>query len=147
MNEHKCSELLLQHSIKPTANRIVIVKALAAEENPLSQKELENAIFTIDKSNISRALSLFREHHLVHGLEDGEGNVKYELCRCHSEDDVDDDMHVHFYCENCHKTFCFEDTPIPTIYLPEGYEMSSVNYMVKGLCPACARRLAMRQRL
>lgn len=140
MDEEKCSKMLTQHSIKPTANRILVVKALAAEDNPMSLKELERAIFTIDKSNISRALSLFREHHLVHDLEDGEGNVKYELCLCHLEDDKDDDLHVHFYCEHCHKTFCFEDTPIPAIYLPDGYEMSSVNYMVKGLCPVCARR-------
>jgi Fur family ferric uptake transcriptional regulator len=33
-----------------------------------------------------------------------------------------------------------EGTPIPLVPLPEGYEMTSVNYMIKGLCPDCARR-------
>ena len=28
--------------------------------------------------------------------------------------------------------------PVPGITLPEGFIMSSVNYMVKGVCPHCA---------
>ena len=141
MDETTCVKLLERHGIKPTSNRIVVVKALAAEEHPSSMTELEEAILTIDKSGISRSLALCREHHLVHAIEDGNGNVKYELCMSHgSDDDDDDDMHVHFYCEHCHQTFCFYDTPIPHILLPHGFVMNSINYMVKGLCPSCARK-------
>ena len=53
--------------------------------------ELEEAIVTIDKSGISRSLALFRKCHLVHAIEDGDGNVKYELCMSHSHSDDDDD--------------------------------------------------------
>ena len=134
MDETTCVKLLERHGIKPTSNRIVVVKALAAEEHPSSMTELEEAILTIDKSGISRS-------HLVHAIEDGNGNVKYELCMSHgSDDDDDDDMHVHFYCEHCHQTFCFYDTPIPHVLLPHGFVMNSINYMVKGLCPSCARK-------
>ena len=139
MDETTCVKLLERHGIKPTSNRIVVIKALAAEEHPSSMTELEEAILTIDKSGISRSLALFREHHLVHAIEDG--NVKYELCMSHGSDyDDDDDMHVHFYCEHCHQTFCFYDTPIPHVLLPHGFVMNSINYMVKGLCPSCARK-------
>lgn len=138
MDEKKCIQLLQDHDVKPTANRIVLVKALAGISRPLSLSELEDNILTIDKSNIFRALAVFKEHHLVHVIEDGGDGVRYELCLSHHHDD-DDDMHVHFYCECCHKTFCMESTPIPVVDLPEGYEMSSINYMVKGLCPECAR--------
>ena len=66
--------LLEHHGIKPTANRLLIVKALEKAGRPLSLTELETTLETIDKSNISRALSLFREAHLVHVLEDsGDG--------------------------------------------------------------------------
>ena len=141
MDETTCVKLLEQHGIKPTSNRIVVVKALAAEEHPSSMTELEEAILTIDKSGISRSLALFREHHLVHAIEDGNGNVKYELCMSHRDDNNDDDdMHVHFYCECCHQTFCFYDTPIPHILLPQGFVRKTTNYMVKGLCPSCARK-------
>lgn len=139
MEENDAVKLLTEHGIKPTANRILVVEALAAERNPMSLKELEMTILTVDKSNISRALALFRAHHVVHDIEDGDGNTKYELCLSHSADD-DEDMHVHFYCEHCHKTYCLWDTPIPAVDVPEGFRPESVNYMIKGLCADCARR-------
>lgn len=139
MNSEECEELLTSHHIKPTANRIVVARALAAAERPMSLSELEYKILSIDKSGIFRTLSLFREHHLVHVLEDGSDGVRYELCHSHDGHHEDDDQHVHFYCERCHRTFCLADTPIPPIILPEGYEPFSINYMVKGLCPECTR--------
>jgi len=140
MNEQACSKLLGEHDIKPTANRIVVVKTLAAAERPMSLSELENKILSIDKSGIFRALTLFREHHLVHVLEDGGDGVRYELCHSHDGHEQDDDQHVHFYCEHCHRTFCISDVPIPPVQLPPGYVLESTNYMAKGLCPDCASR-------
>ena len=138
MNSLECETLLASHSIKPTANRIVVARTLAAAERPMSLSELEYKILSIDKSGIFRTLSLFREHHLVHVLEDGGDGVRYELCYSHDGHHEDDDQHVHFYCERCHRTFCLADTPIPSVTLPDGYEPLSINYMVKGLCPECA---------
>jgi Fur family ferric uptake transcriptional regulator len=138
LDHQACEALLTEHGIKPTANRIVVVKTLADAERPLSLSELEYQILSIDKSGVFRALTLFREHHLVHVIEDGGDGVRYELCRSHHGHDDDDDQHVHFYCERCHRTFCLHDMPIPTIILPDGYQLQSINYMAKGLCPDCA---------
>ena len=135
--------ILKAHGIKPTANRILIVKALCAERYPVTMGDLERQIHTIDKSGIFRTLMLFKAHHLVHAFESGDGQVEYELCTSHGVDD-DEDMHVHFFCESCHRTFCFYDTPIPSVDVPEGYQMETVNYMIKGLCPDCARRHALK---
>ena len=139
MDESTCVKMLEKHGIRPTSNRIVVLKALAAAMNPSSISDLENKIVTIDKSGIFRSLMLFREHRLVHVLEDGDGGVKYELCLSHDEDE-DEDMHVHFYCEQCHRLFCLHDMPVPQVDLPEGYSMTTVNYVVKGTCPQCAAR-------
>lgn len=139
MDEKKSAELLLRHGIKPTANRIVVVKALASMDRPLSLTELEYKILSIDKSGVFRALTLFKEHHLVHVIEDGGDGVRYELCYSEAGD-VDDDMHVHFFCERCHRTFCMDGIHIPQVSLPEGYVMATANYVVKGLCPDCAER-------
>jgi len=125
MDEKQCVELLEHHGVKATANRIVVVKALAAADRPMSLSELEYQILTIDKSGVFRALTLFKEHHLVHVIED---------------DHVDDDLHVHFYCEQCRRTYCLEDIKIPPVRLSDGFEMHSVNYMVKGICPHCKER-------
>ncbi len=139
MNEQDCVALLEQHDIRPTANRIVVVKALAAARRPLALTELEQKIQTVDKSGISRALSLFREHHLVHVLEDSSYTVRYELCHSHHAD-VDDDQHVHFYCEQCQRTFCLDGIPVPEVPLPDGYHVYGANYILKGICPDCRKR-------
>jgi Fur family ferric uptake transcriptional regulator len=133
---NKYVEMLQERSIKPTANRLLIVRTLANAGRPLSMAEIESDAKTIDKSIISRTLSLFRDKHLVHAVEAGGDSVRYELCRSHF-DDEHDDMHVHFYCERCHRTFCLE-SPVPCVEVPEGYLVTSVNYMIKGVCPECA---------
>ncbi len=134
-------ELMQRHGVRPTSNRIIIAESLASQNRPVSLMELEQEIESIDKSGIFRTLALFREKHMVHTIEDGGDAVRYELCRS-SNDDHDDDMHVHFYCESCHKTFCLEDTAVPQVQLPEGYIKESVNYMVKGICPSCLKTVS-----
>ena len=137
MEDNNYTTLLEEHNIKPTANRLIVLRTLDGAGRPMSLTELENKILTIDKSGIFRTLSLFREQHLVHVIEDGGDGVRYELCHSH-DDDVDDDLHVHFYCEQCQQTYCLDHIPVPGIDLPAGFIMSSVNYMVKGICPHCA---------
>jgi Fur family ferric uptake transcriptional regulator len=137
MNESAITALMQEHDIRPTANRIIVAKALAEEGRSLTMTELEDHIGSIDKSGIFRTLTLFKEQHLVHVLEDGEG-VRYELCHSHDHS-IDNDMHVHFHCEHCGQTICLEDLPIPEVTLPDGYEMQSANFVLKGICPKCRK--------
>ena len=137
MEEKHLLELLESHGVKPTSNRIVIARALAAAGRPMSMTELETELETIDKSNVFRALQAFREAHLVHVLDDSGDGVRYELCHSH-HDGEDDDLHVHFYCEKCHRTYCLEDIPVPSVAVPDGYDVHSVNYLIKGICPTCS---------
>ncbi len=138
MEEKVCIAMLEEHGIRPTVNRILMLKTLAAEGSPMSMKELEYKILTIDKSNVFRSLMLFKERHLVHVIEDGNGGVKYELCFSH-DDEEDDDEHLHFFCEQCHRTICMHDTPLPQVHAPEGYELRSASFLLKGICPECLR--------
>ena len=131
-------ELFAQHGVKLTANRLLIAQALEEAGRPLSMTELEDRLETIDKSNVFRALTAFRDAHLVHVLEDTGDGVRYELCLSH-HDDEDDDVHVHFYCIKCHRTFCLHEVPVPPVTVPEGYEPESVSYLVKGICPECGK--------
>ena len=41
MNEAKCTQLLEEHGIKPTANRIVVLKDLVKALHPITLSELE----------------------------------------------------------------------------------------------------------
>ncbi|MCD7721646.1 MAG: transcriptional repressor [Prevotellaceae bacterium] len=135
------ADLLQAHSVRPTSNRILILRTLRQLHSPVSLKGLETLIETIDKSILSRTLALFREHRLVHAIEGSEGIMLFEACRGGAGSETDDDEHVHFYCTGCHKTFCLSDTPVPTIKLPEGFTLQSVNCVVKGICKDCLRKL------
>lgn len=136
MNHQAFITILAAHDIRPTANRLLIAATLANAASPLSMKEIEQQIQSIDKSSISRTLNLFYAHHLVHALDDGTGSVKYELCHAKHADN-DEDAHVHFFCEQCHRTFCLRETPLPTLTLPADYLVQQVQLIVKGICPAC----------
>ncbi len=132
----KLEHLLEEHGVKITPNRLLIAKALQEAGRPLSMMELESLIETIDKSNVFRTLLVFKDAHLVHALEDTGDGVRYELCHSH-HDGRDDDIHVHFYCTHCHRTFCLEDTPIPPVSVPDGYVQETASYLIKGICPDC----------
>lgn len=135
-------DILMHGEVRPTANRIVVAQLLAASSRPLSLSELEDLSDTLDKSTIFRTLSLFRDHHIVHVIDDGSACPRYELCVCPEHDD-NDDRHVHFYCEHCHKSFCLHDIPVPdvaNIPLPKGYSATSINYVIKGICAECSSR-------
>ena len=51
----------------------------------VSMPELERLLPTVDKSTISRALTLFLAHGLIHAVDDGSGTMKYNVC----DDDCD----------------------------------------------------------
>lgn len=136
MNE----EILLQQAgIHPTAARIMILRTLAHESRPLSMLEIGDILETVDKSVISRTLALFKVKHLVHTLEDGSESTRYELCTSVAHEHHND-IHVHFHCEKCGRTFCFEDIPIPEVKLPDGFESSYSNFIIKGICKECSKQ-------
>ncbi len=137
MESREIINRLEQKGIKPTANRILVYKTLAAKAMPMSLRNLEEVMVSMDKSSIFRTLTLFLEHDVVHAFEDGRGVLNYELCgeegECHHHDG-----HIHFYCESCQRSFCLEDIHIPGFDLPAGFHPHSVSFVIKGECPKCA---------
>ena len=122
--------------IRPTANRILILKTLSSASTPLSLSTLERQMVSMDKSSIFRALTLFLAHDVVHAFEDGRGVINYEVCEEEGKCDHHDG-HIHFYCESCQRSFCLDDIPIPSFDLPRGFSPRSVSFVIKGTCPEC----------
>lgn len=139
MEEKKCLDLLAQREIQPTAIRILVLQAMMKAERSVSLLDLENMLDTVDKSSIFRTITLFLSHHLVHSIDDGTGSFKYAVCSSSCSCDVND-LHTHFHCERCNKTFCFTNIPTPVVNLPKGFTLSSINYVLKGVCPECATK-------
>lgn len=139
MNSQDMISRLESKGIRPTANRILVMKTLMGEQNPQSLSNLERKMFSMDKSSIFRTLTLFLEHDVVHAFEDGRGVLCYELCEEKGACDHHDG-HIHFYCESCQRSFCMEDIHIPSFELPEGFYPHSISFVIKGECPDCRKK-------
>ena len=139
MNSQDMISRLESKGIRPTANRILVMKTLMGEQNPQSLSNLERKMVSMDKSSIFRTLTLFLEHDVVHAFEDGRGVLCYELCEEKGACDHHDG-HMHFYCESCQRSFCMEDIHIPSFELPEGFYPHSISFVIKGECPDCRKK-------
>lgn len=139
MNNNHIEQILACKGVRPTANRILVVKELIKASKPVNIADLEIMLdYSIDKASIFRVLELFADKDVVHVIEDGSRSLKYELCHSDSEHSIAD-QHAHFYCENCKDTYCIETAKVPLIDIPDGFIPHSINYMVKGICPKCSK--------
>ncbi|MBR4572783.1 MAG: transcriptional repressor [Prevotella sp.] len=129
-------EYLEHHGIKPTAVRMLVWEKASLQTETFSLHDMEAWMPHMDKSSIFRALRLFVEHDLLHIIDDGTGQQKYCVCRCEANHHIN---HIHFTCTKCGKTYCLEDYEIPIVEIPDGFQMQEVEYIVKGICSACAQ--------
>ena len=90
-NQHYIDRLE-KKGVKPTAVRILVLKAITEAGCPVSLPDLETMLETVDKSTIFRSLNVFLAHHVVHDIEDGSGSLKYEACAGEETCSIDD-MH------------------------------------------------------
>ena len=123
--------------VRPTAVRLLIYRFMKSSVNPVSSLDIEAALETVDRSTISRALTVFLENDIIHSIDDGSGLLKYEVCRGEHDHSIHD-MHVHFRCTKCGKTVCLPSTAIPEVTLPEGFVAANANYVISGLCDKCS---------
>lgn len=137
-HHHNAEEMLEKGGIKATSNRLLVLRSLIESDHPLSLIEIETKIETMERSSVLRVLNILLENDVVHAFEDGRGVSKYEICHGETHCSIND-MHAHFYCEKCDRVFCFEDISAPHINIPPDFRIRSVNYMLKGLCPDCAK--------
>lgn len=139
MSNNDVEDILTRKEVKPTSNRILVMRELIKALHPVSLADLEISLgFSMDKASIFRVLELFSEKDIIHVIEDGSRSLKYELCHSGTHHTISD-QHVHFYCERCKETYCFEDVSVPLVNIPEGFSPHAINYMIKGICPKCSK--------
>lgn len=138
MNTSRLVHLLENRDIRPTANRLLILHTMLESKRALSQRELEDALNTLDKSSISRSIHLFIEHKLIHSIDDG-GAIKYAVCEEECNCEIYQ-QHTHFSCTVCGGVFCFEHIGVPVVSLPPGFSIESINYVIKGVCDKCRKK-------
>lgn len=132
---------LERRGIKASPVRVLVLRVIKDKKFPMSVQEIESELDTVDRSSITRAMTLFHKAGLVHTIPDGSGSMKYEYCR-QEDPGTHSDQHVHFHCERCGSTQCFTSIPVPAVQLPAGYSATSTTYVVSGLCEECSKRMA-----
>ena len=124
-------QYLEEKGVRPTAVRILVWRALLQFDYVFALADVEGALPTVDRSTLFRALSLFVEKDLLHTVDDGSGQQKY--CLLPSQ-------HVHLTCTKCGRTICLEDQAIPSVPIPEGFEVQRISYIIQGVCAHCAHK-------
>lgn len=138
MTMNKLEQKLLDRGVKPTAVRLLIFKAMVEHPQAFSLSDLETVLGTVDKSTISRTITLFHDNLVIHSIDDGSGSMKYSVCNDDCQCSLNE-LHVHFNCTHCHKTYCLESISIPPVQLPEKFLLENINFVMKGLCDKCSR--------
>lgn len=128
---------LNQFGIKPTAMRLLVLEVIGKQKCAISHKDLVDLFERADATTLFRTLKTFLKHKLIHTIDDGTGQIKYALCTegctCSPAD-----LHSHFHCTKCQKTFCLLNAKPSPISLPQNFTLQSINLVLKGICDACS---------
>lgn len=129
---------LNENGVRPTAMRILIYKYMVEKEVAVALTDIENAFAKADRTTLYRTLKTFEEKGIVHQIDDGTHISKYALCEPGCNCELEQDLHLHFHCNNCEETVCLTEQKIPHINLPDGYIAEDANLVVKGICEKCS---------
>ena len=105
------------NGVRPTAMRILIYKYMAEKEVAVALTDIESAFAKADRTTLYRTLKTFEEKGIVHQIDDGTNISKYALCEPGCNCELEQDLHLHFHCNNCDETVCLTEHKIPDINL------------------------------
>ena len=126
--------LIEGHSIKPSFQRILILKYLIEMKNHPSVemifKHLVKDIPILSKTTVYNTLNLFSKKGLVTALTIDDIELKYDFIET---------PHAHFMCNNCHNIFDIDlQTDIFNLGNIKGHRIDESQVNFKGVCADCA---------
>ena len=132
----KAEITLKNNGIRPTKMRLFIYKYIKRKFYAVTLREIESAFIkksehTGDRTTIYRNVKLLQKKGIIHQIDDGTAVAKYAYSGKNSLD-----LHLHLHCMNCSKTFCLPNR-VPQENLPDKYEITDVNLVLKGECVKC----------
>lgn len=130
----KLEKILESRTVRPTAMRLLVLKSLLQNKVAVSLTNIEKYFDTSERTTLYRTLKTFEENGIDHQIDDGTGKTKYAVCEENCNCELEQDLHLHFHCNNCDETVCLTERKIPHINLLEGYLAENVNLVIKGIC-------------
>jgi len=142
----KTEKTLLSKGIRPTEMRLKIYKYLKRKTYAVTLKEMQKVFIakseknkTANRTTFYRNLKTFEDKGLIHQINDGTGVAKYAISDENAKDKYGTDLHLHFHCTDCTKTICLPNK-ISEESLPNDYQVSDVNLVLKGICESCRKK-------
>ena len=128
---------LISKNIQPTAMRLLVFDFLLSQTSAIALTDIEKGLAPADRITIYRTLKTFVENGLIHAIEDGTGSTKYAICKEECTAEGHNDVHVHFYCNQCKETYCLPKSQIPEVRLPATFKLEELSLIAKGVCEKC----------
>ncbi|MDR2125872.1 MAG: TonB-dependent receptor [Prevotellaceae bacterium] len=119
-----------------TKTKQMVMSILENSNSALCHEDIEKQLSgSIDRVTIYRILQSFCNDAKVHKISSENGKTYYALCRDCSINNHNDN-HLHFRCMKCDTVTCIDES-VAAPKLPQGYSISSISYLISGLCAKC----------
>lgn len=129
-------ELLRGHGVQVTAQRLAILRALAARPHATADEladDVRAVIGSISRQAVYDSLGVLVDRHLVRRIQPAGSPARYE--------DRVEDNHHHLICRSCSTTVdvdCAVGTvPCLTAEDDHGFSIDEAEVVYWGLCPTC----------
>ncbi|MCD7899084.1 MAG: transcriptional repressor [Bacteroides sp.] len=125
---------LAKHNVKPTMQRVVIMKYLMEHRTHPTIDEifsdLVSSVPTLSKTTVYNTLKLLYEKNAVLSLTIDEKNVRY---------DAYTDAHGHFKCKKCGRIYDIDidESMIPPFKNPSKFKLEETQVYFIGECDKC----------
>ena len=136
--EAAIARTLKRNKLSVTDSRKKILQLFLENTGALAHGDIEKkAGEKFDRVTVYRTLQTFVDKGIIHTIPTADNSVRYALCKDECSEGHHHDHHVHFICDNCHKTYCLDDVVTPDIKLPRGYTPNHTEVVVEGICKNC----------
>ena len=131
-------EILKKNHLSVTDSRQKIMQLFLNANGALAHADIEKKTGeSFDRVTVYRTLQSFVEKGIIHLIPTRDNSIKYALCKDDCEAGHHHDNHVHFICDECHKTICLDDVTVPQVKLPHGFTPQHAEMVVNGICEDC----------
>jgi Fur family ferric uptake transcriptional regulator len=151
--------------VRVTQARISVLDTLLKARNAMSHQDVQDALTSMDRVTLYRALDCLTEAGLTHKIASDDRIFRYSVGKEHSEHQHAhkhgqhaQHQHGHFKCTRCSRVFCLDgssyagllESVLPTSIknplqsalqttLGKGFQSHDVELTIKGFCADCAK--------
>jgi Fur family ferric uptake transcriptional regulator len=139
MIEVQVQNILKKSRLSVTGSRKRILELFLENNGALAHSDIEKKTGErFDRVTVYRTLQSFLEKGIIHTIPTSDNSVRYAICKDECEEGHHHDNHVHFVCLKCNSTTCLDHVIVPGVSLPEGFNPSEYQMVVRGVCKLCS---------